>query len=144
MSRTKVQTFSDKHSPEATVNNLIKNEVLVHAKSGELACAVAFKIGAEINKPPAEIGKTLDLMDYKLVKCQLGLFVYKPEKKIVKPKTAEDPKLEEAIRAALVDEKLSCHDAWAIAQEYNVSKMAVSAACEALKIKIQPCQLGAF
>ena len=144
MSRTKVQKFSDKHGPEATVNNLIKDKVLAYAKSGELACAVAFKIGAEINKPPAEIGKTVDLMDFKLVKCQLGLFGYKPEKKIVKPKKAEDPKLEEDIHAALVDEKLSCRDAWAIAQTHNVSKMAVSAACEALKIKIQPCQLGAF
>ena len=74
MNRTKGQKFSDKHSPEATVNNLIKDKVLAHAKSGELACAVAFKIGGEINKPPAEIGKTVDLMDFKLVKCQLGLF----------------------------------------------------------------------
>jgi len=144
MNRRKGQKFSDKHGPEATVNNLIKEKVLQNAKNGELACAVAFKIVGEINKPPAEIGKTVDLMDFKLVKCQLGLFGYKPEKKIVKPKTAEDPKLEDAVRAALVDEKLSCHDAWAIAQKYNVSKMAVSAACEALKIKIQPCQLGAF
>ena len=144
MNRTKGQKFSDKHGPEATVNNLIKDKVLANAKSGELACAVAFKIAGEINKPPAEIGKTVDLLDFKLVKCQLGLFGYKPEKKIVRPKTPEDPKLEDAIRAALVDDKLSCHDAWVIAHKNNVSKMAISAACEVLNIKIKPCQLGAF
>jgi hypothetical protein len=52
--------------------------------------------------------------------------------------------MEEAIRKALVEEKISCRAAWDIAQQFNVPKMAVSAACESLNLKIKPCQLGAF
>ena len=140
----KGQKFSDKHGPGATVDNSIREKVLEKAKSGELACALAFKLAEQLKKPPAEIGKTVDLLDLKLVKCQLGLFGYKPDKKIVKTKTPEDPALEDAIRGALVDGKLSCQDAWDIALKFNVSKMTVSAACEDFKIKIKSCQLGAF
>jgi hypothetical protein len=77
------------------------------------------------------------------MKCQLGLFGYGPETKAVEPKTPHQ-ELEEAIRAALVEEKLTCIDAWSIASRLNVPKMTVSAACEALNIKLTSCQLGAF
>ena len=140
----KGQKFSDKHSAGATVDDSIRGKVLEKAKSGELPCAVAFKLAEQLKKPPAEIGKAVDLLDLKLVKCQLGLFGYKPEKKIVNPQTPEDPALVDAIRESLVNGKLSCQDAWNIALKFNVSKMTVSAACESLKLKIAPCQLGAF
>jgi hypothetical protein len=78
------------------------------------------------------------------VKCQLGLFGYKPEKKIVKPKAALNPKLESAIQDSLVEGALSCAKAWEIARDFDIPKMAVSAVCEQLKVKIRHCQLGAF
>ena len=34
--------------------------------------------------------------------------------------------------------------AWEIAKRFEISKMKVSSVCEQLKIKIKPCQLGAF
>ena len=138
------QKFSDKHGPAASVDGSIKDKVAANAKEGELPCAVAFKIVDELKTTPAEVGKTVDLLDFRLVKCQLGLFGYKPDKKIVKPKFLEDPELENTIRSALSDEKLACRDAWDIARQFQVSKLTVSNACEALKIKIKPCQLGAF
>jgi hypothetical protein len=79
-----------------------------------------------------------------LVKCQLGLFGYTPEKKIVKPAAAENPDLTSAIQDARVDGDLSCKTAWEIARRFDVSKMKVSSVCEQLKIKVKPCQLGAF
>ncbi len=79
-----------------------------------------------------------------LVKCQLGLFGYTPSKKIVAPKAPENQNLERAIADSLIDGDLSCDKAWEIARRFDVSKMTVSAACEQLKIKIKPCQLGAF
>ena len=144
MTRTKGQSFSDKHGPAASVDDSLKDKVAANAKSGEIPCAVAFKIADEINTSSAEVGKAVDLLDFRLAKCQLGLFGYKPDKKIVSPKYPDNPDLEHAIRAALRDEILSCRDAWEIARKFQISKMAVSAACEALKIKIKPCQLGAF
>lgn len=138
------QKFSDKHGPAASVDDSITDRVLANAKEGELTCAVAFKIAAELKIQPAEVGKAVDLLDIRLIKCQLGLFGYKPEKKIVKAKFTEDSDLEKAIRAALSGEKLACREAWDIARRFQIPKMAVSNACEALKIKIKPCQLGAF
>ena len=138
------QKFSDKHGPSATVDDSIRDKVIADSKEGELPCAVAFKIADELKTTPAEVGKAVDLLDFRLVKCQLGLFGYKPDKKIVKAKLPEHPELENAIRNALTGERLACRDAWEIARQFQIPKMAVSNACEALKIKIKPCQLGAF
>jgi hypothetical protein len=86
----------------------------------------------------------LDLLDLKLIKCQLGLFGYKPHKKKVKARVPENRQMVEAIQNAIVNGQLPCHDVWAIASRYHTPKMVVSGVCESLSIKIKPCQLGAF
>lgn len=144
MKRQEGQKFAAKHEATAKIDQRIKDQLDRRAKNKKLPCAVAFKITDDINVSPAEVGKTADLLEIELVKCQLGLFGYTPEKKIVKPKTSQNQDLESAIGASLVDGKLSCEKAWEIARNFDVPKMDVSAACEALNIKITPCQLGAF
>ncbi len=54
------------------------------------------------------------------------------------------PELEKEIRSRLSNGRLPCAAAWEIAAERKIPRMKVSSACEALKIKIKPCQLGAF
>jgi hypothetical protein len=138
------QKFSDKYGTDARINELIKEQVIRQTKNNELACAKAFKIADELNVSAAEVGKTADLLDMRLVKCQLGLFGYAPNKKIVKPKAAQNPKLKRAIEDSLVEGALSCAKAWEIARTFDMPKMSVCAVCEQLKIKIKRCQLGAF
>ena len=144
MTLEKGQKFSAKHGPDAQADPVVKDKVIKNAAKGDLPCAVAFKIAKELGVPPAEIGKTVDLLDLRLSKCQLGLFGYKPDKKAVKARAPENRQMEGAIRNALVDGKLACCDAWDIAGRFKIPKMAVSGACESLGIKIKPCQLGAF
>ena len=144
MTLEKRQKFSAKHGPDAQADPIIKEKIIKNAAKGALACAVAFKMANEIGVSAAEIGKTADLLDLRLSKCQLGLFGYQPDKKAVKPRAAENREMEDAIRNALDDGKLACRDAWEIASRFKVPKMAVSGACEYLGIKIKPCQLGAF
>jgi hypothetical protein len=144
MSQQKGKKFVEKHEANAQVNEEIKDQIISRTENNELPCAVAHKIAAELNVLPAEVGKTADLLEMMLVKCQLGLFGYTPEKKIVKPEAAENPDLTSAIQDARVDGNLSCENAWEIARRFNVSKMKVSSVCEQLKIKVKPCQLGAF
>ena len=144
MTRERRQKFSDKHGPHAQVDPIIKEKIINNVKGGELACAVAFKIAADLDVLPAEIGKTVDLLDLKLNKCQLGLFGYKPDKKRVSARKPENQQMETSIQESLIDGKLACREAWAIAGQYDVPKMVVSSACEFLGIKIKPCQLGAF
>ena len=144
MTREQGPKFSEKHGADTEINPAVKQKVEDKSKDNEISCAVAFQIAEEVRTTPIDVGKGIDLLDIRLVKCQLGLFGYGPGKKAVKPKTPESPDLEEAIRAALAQKKLSCRAAWDIAHRFKVPKMAVSAACEALNIKIKPCQLGAF
>ncbi|MBC2714168.1 MAG: hypothetical protein HF978_02560 [Desulfobacteraceae bacterium] len=122
----------------------IKNIIAQRAKGNELPCAVAFDAADQLGISPAAVGEYADQLKLDLVKCQLGLFGYQPEKRIVKPVDAVTPELEAAIKSELVNDRLPCKSAWQIAKKFNVRKMAVSRACETLEIKIKPCQLGAF
>ena len=144
MKQQKGKKFAEKHESNAQLNEEIKGRIVRRTKNNKLPCAVAFKIAAELNVSPAEVGKTADLLEMMLIKCQLGLFGYTPEKKIVKPKAADNPDLTSAIQDARVDGLLSCENAWEIVRRLDVSKMRVSSVCEHLKIKVKPCQLGAF
>jgi len=113
-------------------------------KNNELPCAVAFDVADKQGISPAEVGGYADQVKIRLVKCQLGLFGYQPEKRIVKPVDAVAPELEAAIKNELVNDRLPCKSAWMLAKKFDIKKMAVSGACETLEIKIKPCQLGAF
>jgi hypothetical protein len=135
--------YADKHGPGASPHEGIATAVREKAVAGELVCAEAERIGTTIDVPLAEIGRTLDLLELRIGRCQLGLFGY-PEGKAVQPAAAVASDLEAAIRGSLAGGKLPCKDAWEIAAKQKTTRMAVSAACEALQIRVKPCQLGAF
>lgn len=143
MSRS-TKPFSEKYGanqkPEASIQTAISKSV----KEDDLACAVAFDIAEQLKVSPDRVGRTADLLNVRLVKCQLGLFGYPPKTKIVEPAARVDEQLAAAVRGGLVNSRLPCRTAWEIAARLNLRKMAVSSACEAMGIKIKPCQLGAF
>jgi hypothetical protein len=121
-----------------------RETILDRSKNGELACAVAFQIVESGNIPADEIGLYANQMKIRLVKCQLGLFGYHPDKKIVKKIQNVDESLKKAIKDKIMDNRLSCIQVWQIASELGLPKLSVSNACETLSIKIHSCQLGAF
>ncbi|MBN1104530.1 MAG: hypothetical protein JXL84_14015 [Deltaproteobacteria bacterium] len=136
--------FSRKHAPEKKPQEEVVQALRDKAKKGELPCAVAFSLAADLGVPVEEVGFTADILEIPIVKCQLGLYGYRPEKRKVKPAATVAASLKDAIQKALVDGRLPCAAAWQIADELHLHKMAVSSACEAMKIKITSCQLGAF
>lgn len=144
MGLRKDKKFMDKHGPDAKPDSLIKNEVLKRTHNNEVPCAVALEIAKELRVSADAVGMTLDLINYRLVKCQLGLFGYQPKKKIVKPQHTVTEDLKDAISNALIQGRLSCKSAWDIASRFQIHKMKVSGACEAMGVKITHCQLGAF
>jgi hypothetical protein len=144
MTSDKRKDYAGKHQPGTQPDAAIRAEIENRSKDGELPCAVAFKIAEDLGASAVEIGKTADLVNCILVQCQLGLFGYGPEKKIVKQRETLRQELTDAISAALVAERLPCKSAWDLADRFNVSKMTVSGICEHMGIKIKPCQLGAF
>ena len=136
--------YPGKHQPGEQPDEAIQSEIEKETESGELPCAVASTIMEKIGASAIEVGKAADLMNYDLVNCQLGLFGYKPDRKIVKPEESPDPDIENAVTEALEDGKLSCRAAWDIADRFNVPKLTVSGVCETMGLKIKSCQLGAF
>jgi len=138
------KNFANKHKHKVIPDPLIKENVLERAKDGEISCAVAFEVEKELQVSSDKVGITIDLLNIKLIKCQMGLFGYKPQKKIVKPENMENPDLKDAITDALVEGRLSCKSAWEISSRLDVPKLTLSKACEFWGIKINNCQLGAF
>ena len=136
--------FAAKHQGKAQISNIIKNEILKQNKDGKLPCLIAFRIANSLQVAAADVGRTVDLLNFRLTKCQLDLFGYKSQKKIIKAKEPEDQSIKKAIHDGLVEERLPCINAWEIASRFNIHKMMVSSACEAMNIKIIKCQLGAF
>ncbi len=136
--------FSRKHLHDSKVNPDIEEALKQLAPNGEVPCAVAFKIASDLNIEPGDVGITVDLLEMRLTKCQLGLFGYQPVKRIVKPAREVSKDLEEGIRGGLEDGRLPCVTAWRIAKDLGIRKMEVSSACEALEIRLCSCQIGAF
>ncbi len=136
--------YALKHPSSAGPDARIAEAVRAKVSNGKIACAAVHKIAADFDIPPSEVGRTVDLMELRLHRCQLGLFGYGPQRRIVEPAESVTPALKEAIEASLIDNRLPCRTAWEIAEKMGLKKMDVSSACEALKIKIGGCQIGSF
>jgi hypothetical protein len=138
------KSFSDKHGEGIKVRPDLADIVRENSTEGKLPCAVAFKIAREMNLTPTEVGVALDILEIKISKCQMGIFGYGKDNKFSKPMKDVPVSLEKAIRKNLAEDKLACRDAWQIAEILGIGKMDVTAACDAMGIKVSPCQLGAF
>lgn len=135
------------------MNEEIVARIRVYPEEG-LPCPVAHYIAAELSVMPIEVGRTADEMGVRGTMCQLGLFGYalkgKPayrmlsEKFYPPPMEAELEDLEKAIREAVVDGRVSCASLWKIAKRFDLSRLEVGNAADALNIKVKPCQLGFF
>jgi len=136
--------YFKKHPDGTPVDEDLKKEILEQVKNNSISCKKAEEIAKEMGFSLEETGRTIDILNINITKCQLGLFGYGETKKIVQPAKDISPELKENISAALQDGKISCVVAWKIAQKLDIPRMKVCAACEALDIKVKPCQLGAF
>jgi hypothetical protein len=136
--------FSAKHPAGATVSPRIAGTVAENLVDGTITCATAHKIAQDLDVPPTQIGIAIDLQEGRIIKCRLGLFGYDQGNKKVKPAKEVEPSVQKSIQNHAVDGRLACKDAWHLAREYGMPKLAIANACEFLGIKIKPCQLGAF
>jgi hypothetical protein len=136
--------YFKKHAQDVEIDEELKNEIIEQAKNKSISCKKAEEIAGELGCSLEETGRTIDVLNIKITKCQLGLFGYGETKKIVQPAKEVAPEIKEKITAALQDGNLSCAAAWEIASALNIPRLKVSADCEALEIKVKPCQLGAF
>lgn len=144
MSHDHHEGYAGKHPASSVLEEDVAGALREKIKDGRISCAAAHGVAQKLGREPAAIGKTLDLMDVRLMRCQLGLFGYTPENRIVRKADQWDASLEKDIRGALENGRLPCFAAWAIARRRGVTRLDIANVCEALGIKVKPCQLGAF
>ena len=136
--------YAAKHAAGTKPAAEITEAVMDKVKDSHITCSAIHKIASELKTTPAEVGMAVDLMEVRLSRCQMGLYGYTPDRRIVKPASEVSPELEEAIRNSLVDGRIKCLSCWNIAKDFGIAKMDVASACETLHIRIFSCQLGAF
>lgn len=136
--------YAGKH-PEGSVPDQRVVQVLEGlARDGKISCANAFKAAGTLNTSPSDVGMTIDLLEYRIERCQLGLFGYGSRKRIVEPAGQTNPEMKQAIEEVLENGRISCASCWEVARRLGCARMDVASACEALSVKIRACQLGSF
>ena len=136
--------YRAKHSNDRELDPKIAQAITQKTADGRITCAAAHKTAGKLDVSPADVGVVIDLLETRIEKCQLGLFGYGAQKNAVKPAQGVSPELQEAIKGSLVNNRISCNSCWEIAERFGIAKIDVSAACEALQVRISSCQLGAF
>jgi hypothetical protein len=144
MTHTDAGHYAAKH-PDSEINPAIADAIEQRADEGRITCAAAHAIAAQQGCPPKTVGINIDLLEKRIAQCQMGLFGHGSKKgKAVNGSTAVTAELEEAIREAMVDGRITCKAAWDLAKRLGLTKMDVANACETLSVKVSKCQLGAF
>ena len=138
--------FALKHAqgsePSASLQQLLAMRPKTDKK--EISCALAMQLAKSAKITPAEVGRSLDILEYRINLCQLGLFGHKPVSKIMAP-AKPNAEIADTIKATLdADIALTCIQIWELAKTFKLPKMTTASYCAYLKIKIRPCQLGAF
>ena len=136
--------YAAKHPKGVEADPKIVEQIRQKLSDNHISCAAAHEIAATLSVSPAQVGMTIDLLEARITKCQLGLFGYSPQKNIVKPAESVSPDLKKAIETNLIDSHISCERCWEIASQQGLKKIDVASACETLGLKIKPCQLDAF
>ena len=139
--------YSTKHRSGTIINEQVARMVREKSPGGEIACVTCEKISKELEIEISEVGITVDLLEIKIKKCQLGLFGYGKKPNHGKEIQAADSVSDEmkcAIEEAAENGKVTCAALWRIADRLGTKRKEVSAACETLKLKIRDCQLGTF
>ncbi|MBI9104836.1 MAG: hypothetical protein JEY99_20640 [Spirochaetales bacterium] len=144
MARKDAGNYGEKHPEEIEIDPEIADRIWKGGDKNAIACEIAHKIAEELDVTAEEVGQTIDLMEWKIEKCQLGLFGYGEKKKIIFPLEDIPATLEKAVKKRAPQGYLSCQDLWAAAKEAEATKLDAACAAEGLKLKIRNCQLGSF
>ena len=135
--------FAAKHKGHK-INEAIADKIRAMAVNDAVTCASAHRISKELNLTPSDIGIQIDLLEFKITECQMGLFGYGNGKKKINPEIEISPDLDEKLKKTAADGRISCLSCWDIAGQLKLKRMDVGSACEKKNLRIRPCQLGTF
>lgn len=135
--------YADKH-PGKSIDEPISEKINLLADKDSLTCAAAHRIAKDLGVLSSDIGVQIDLMEYRISQCQLGLFGYSPEKKRIDPDIEVPQTLKDALDKASIEGTISCSQCWEIGDTLKIKRLDMGSACEKMGTRIKPCQLGAF
>ena len=136
--------YAKKH-PETPMDHTICDRIKERGgEKNSLTCAAAHQIAKELDIDVAAVGIQADLLEFRITRCQMGLFGYAPEPKKIDPQIRIPAALDQALAAYSDLGSISCQQCWEISHALKISKFDLGSACEKKKLKIKPCQLGAF
>lgn len=124
----------------------LDSRLMDRLRDGQLPCAFAFQLAAEMGLAPGEIGAAADRLGVRISRCQLGLFGYKPfGRKGLLQRFEEVPgDVVVSLKASATDGAIPCAALWRIAEEHGLPRVAAACAAETLDLQVTPCQLGCF
>lgn len=126
------------------MNQEIAVQIKESLTEGRLPCPSAFKVARRLEISPQQVGEVADELDVRISRCQLGLFGYWPEGKLLEPVQEVGEELRARIRDRMVEGGLPCATVWDIAHELTMKRIDVARAADGLGIRITQCQLGCF
>ena len=88
----------------AELNETIAAKIKEKISEKRISCAEAHSIAAELSVAPADVGAVVDLIEVRIIKCQLGLFGYGKEKNIPVLSDKTNPDIELAIKSSLIND----------------------------------------
>ena len=145
MSHKDAGNYSKKRSSGDGPGNHVTRRIESLSRNAQITCFDAHGIAEDSKTAPLEIGEAIDLLEIKVIRCQLGLFGHGGKRRnIVSPANVVPNELRDRIMKDVEDNRISCKSLWDIAAERGIAKMEMTATCETLKIKICCCQLGTF
>ena len=62
--------YAEKHGRRVRLDQAIREAIRRRPMGGKLSCAEAFRIAEEMSVEPSEVGRALDLMEIRIIKCQ--------------------------------------------------------------------------
>ena len=135
--------YAAKHK-DKKINEKMTALIKSFSSENNLTCSMAHQAANELGVSPGEIGIQADLIEFRITMCQLGLFGYEDGTKQIDPDFNLPSDMEEQIDKISKEGRISCLECWNIAKNLNTKKRDVASGCEKKKLRIKPCQLGAF
>ena len=120
--------------------------IRAHLRESRLPCADAFTIAQGQGITPGQVAAVAETLGCRIGRCQLGLFGtgHRAKDRLPDPSVAVSEELRAQIEARLEKGRLSCIQAWSIAQQLGRERLEVGEVASVLGVRISRCQLGCF
>ena len=137
--------YAKKHQ-NVEIDKDIEEKLKKNSENGNISCPLVHSIAKSFSTTPDQIGIQADLLEMRILHCQIGLFGWEkePYNKLLDKNIEISDALEQELKITVKDERITCSGIWNIAKTLKMKKLDVASACEKKGFKIKKCQIGAF